>query len=517
MTLRIIPLFVTEGKGKNNDLVARGVKKKMRVLFAASEVEPFAKTGGLADVAGSLPPALERLGHDVKIIMPKYGMISEVEWGLKRLKEFTVPMGEKNHRITLWNGMLPNSSLEVYFLSTPFFSRRDAPYQENGKDYPDNPEAFALFCKALLEVPKLQNWHPDILHFNDWQTALALAYRKADLARDPFYLMTGTLFTIHNLAFQGVFQKSVFPILGLPESYFTSDTLEFYGKINFLKSGIVFADLLNTVSPTYSKEILEPEFGCGLEGLIRQRQDDLYGILNGADYQKWNPANDRSLSRGYSPKSMEGKRVCKNSLQRKCKFPEKDVLLIGIVSRLTHQKGMALVLEVIEELTSLNLQMVVLGVGEPELEAQFKKASEKCRDKLSVHLTFDDKFSHRVMAGSDLFLMPSIFEPCGLSQIYALRYGAIPLVRKTGGLADTIMDATPKNLMRHAANGFQFETASSHSLLTALRLALSYYQDRPNWNNLVQTAMSADFSWDRSAKEYEKLYQIALAKLKSSA
>lgn len=486
----------------------------MRILYASSEVYPFAKTGGLADVAGALPPALERLGHEVKIIMPKYKAISENQWGLKRLREFTVSLGGKKHSVVLWMTDLPKSSVELFLLSCDPLSDRIGFYQDNGKDYPDNLEAFSLFCRALLEVPKLLNWPPDILHLNDWQTALTLAYLRSHFKKDSFYKTSGTVFTIHNLAFQGIVPGSLFPKLDLPGDYFTPETLEYYGNVNFLKAGLIFSDVVTTVSPTYSREILTPEFGCGMEGLLQNRQKELFGILNGADYQKWNPANDRSLPRGYSLKALEGKEVSKRSLQRKCKFPEKDIPLIGMVSRLTPQKGTDLVIDLIEELISLDLQMVILGVGDPELEERFKEARGRYGEKISVHLTFDEKFAHRVIAGSDIFLMPSRYEPCGLSQIYALRYGAIPLVRKTGGLADTIIDATPRNILSRIANGFMFETGTPHSLLTAIRLAICLYQDRPVWNSLIRAAMSADFSWDRSAKEYIQIYQVALDKVK---
>ncbi|MFI5303358.1 MAG: glycogen synthase GlgA [Nitrospiria bacterium] len=486
----------------------------MKVLFASSEVFPFAKTGGLADVAGSLPSALARLGHEVKIIMPKYGFIWENQWGLKKIEDFPLEFGGRTYPIMLWTVNLPKTSVEVLFISGGPLSLRDGLYQENGVDYPDNLEGFALFCSALLEVPKRLNWPPDILHVNDWQTSLALAYFKVNHKDDPFYKKTGTVFTVHNLAFQGIFPETLFPILNLPREVFTSSALEFYGKINFLKAGIVFADVITTVSPTYSREILSPEFGCGLEGLIHEREKDLFGILNGADYQKWNPAQDRALPRGYSMKAIEGKKVCKKTLQRKCKFPELEVPLVGIVSRLTVQKGMDLVIDLIEELACIDLQMVILGVGDHEMEDKFKKASENFRDKISVHLTFDENFSHRVIAGSDIFLMPSRFEPCGLGQIYALRYGAIPVVRKTGGLADTIIDATPSNLNLNRANGFTFESATAHSLLNSIRLAICLYQDRGSWDKLVRVAMSAELSWDRSAKEYIKIYQIALDRRK---
>ena len=489
----------------------------MKILFASSEVYPFAKTGGLADVAGALPVALEKMGHDVKIVMPKYSLISDAEWKLKRLTGFDVAAEPAPVPVELFSGVVPKSNVEILFLGYDLLQRRKGIYQEKGKDYPDNIEVFSIFCRAILSIPRLLNWPPDILHLNDWQTALVPSYLRYNFRDDPFLRNAATVMTIHNLAFQGIFPGETFPLLGLPEELFTPEYIEYYHQINFLKAGIVFSDVITTVSPTYSREILQPEWGCGLEGLIRKREKRLFGILNGADYEIWNPAQDRSLHRGYSAKALEGKKECKKALQRKCKFAELDVPLIGIISRLTHQKGIDMVADLLDELFLLDLQIIVLGIGEAELEERFKKASERFRDKLSVHLTFEEKFAHRVMAGADILLMPSRFEPCGLSQIYALKYGTLPLARKTGGLADTVIDATPRNLESGKANGFLFETASPHALLTTLRLALSIYPKKPVWNKMVRTAMSSDLSWEHSAAEYLSLYQNVLDLKKSRA
>ncbi|MBI1821222.1 MAG: glycogen synthase GlgA [Nitrospirae bacterium] len=486
----------------------------MRILYASSEVFPFAKTGGLADVGGSFPSALERLGHEVKVIMPKYAVIPGDQWEFKKVKDFTLRIGKKDHFLTLWKSHLPRTSVEFLFLSSPLFFNHNGLYSENGKDNPDNLEGFSVFSRAVLEVPKLLNWKPDILHANDWQTGLIFAYLKTRLRGEPLYQKTGTLFTIHNMAYQGLFPGSDFPKLDLPRDAFTPDTLEFYGQINFLKGGLVFADILNTVSPTYSQEILTPEYGCGLEGILQKRRGDLFGIINGADYQKWDPARDPYLPRCYNAKSLEGKSICKKTLQGRCKFPQKDVPLVGIISRLTAQKGIDLVLGILEELMCLDLQVVILGLGEPDLEKKLLREARRFNDRLSVHLTFDESFAHRVEAGADLFLMPSRYEPCGLSQIYSLRYGTIPVVRKTGGLADTIIDATPSNILSGHATGFMFETASPLALLTTLRFALCLFKDRPVWNKMVQAAMAVDFSWDHSAREYVKLYERALKNVK---
>ncbi|MHB8482614.1 MAG: glycogen synthase GlgA [Nitrospiria bacterium] len=487
----------------------------MRILYASSEVFPFIKTGGLADVGGSLPIALERLGHEVKVIMPKYSVIPGDQWDIKKVKDFTLRFAEKDHFLTLWTSRLPGTSVEFLFLSSPLFFNHPGLYGKNGKDHSDNLEGFSLFSRAVLEAPKILNWKPDILHANDWQTALIFAYLKTHLRKEPLFQKMGTLFTIHNMAYQGLFPGSDFSKLDLPRNTFTPDTLEFYGQINFLKGGLIFAEILNTVSSTYSLEILTPEFGHGLEGVLQKRRNDLFGVINGADYQKWDPAHDPFLPRCYSAGSLEGKSICKKKLQRRCKFPEKDVPLVGIISRLTVQKGIDLVLEILGELMHLDLQLVILGVGEPDLQERLQEGASRFKERLSVHLTFDESFAHRIEAGADLFLMPSRYEPCGLNQIYSLRYGTIPVVRKTGGLADTIIDATPSNILSGKATGFIFDTASPLSLLTTLRLALLLYKDLPLWNKLVQTAMAVDFSWDHSAGEYVKLYELALKRVKT--
>ncbi len=485
----------------------------MRILYTASEVAPFAKTGGLADVAGSLPAALARLGHEIKVVMPKYGGVKESQWKLKRRDHFSVRFAEQtDYPFTVWSGNLPGTEVEVLFLANDRLFDRSGLYQERGKDYPDNLERFSAFSRAVLEVPKLLKWSPDVLHCNDWQTALIMAYLKAHFAGDPSYQKIGTLLTLHNLGYQGLFPKHEFSKLGLPPEYFTPEILEFYGKVNLLKAGLVLSGLLNTVSPTYSQEIQTAEFGHGLEGVLQGRREDLFGILNGVDYQQWDPVRDPYIRHSYNRRLLLGKRLCKKSLQRECKLPLARVPLIGMITRFTVQKGMDLVIEILDELMHLDLQVVILGTGELAIQQKLMRAMNQYPKKLSVHLSFDEALAHRIEAGADLFLMPSRYEPCGLSQLYSLRYGTIPVVRETGGLADTVVDATPSNIASGKATGFVFETASSHSLLTTLRLALHLYKDCSLWERIIRTAMAADFSWNRSAREYVKLYELAIAK-----
>jgi len=484
----------------------------MRILYAASEVTPFAKTGGLADVAGALPAALARLGHEVRIVTPRYAVMNEKRWGLQPRGEFTVRLAGKDYPFTIRAGHLPETPIEVLFLENDRLFGRPELYQEKGVDYPDNMERFAAFSRAVLEVPKRLDWYPDVLHGNDWQTALAFVYRRFFFSSDPHFRKAGMLLTIHNLGYQGLFPGGDYPTLGLPPKFFTPETMEFYGKVNLLKGGLVYAGLLNTVSPTYSREIQTAEFGCGLEGVLLDRRADLFGIINGVEYRNWDPAHDPYLPQPYSARSLKGKRVCKEALQKECRLPVKDVPVIGMISRLTPQKGLDLMIEALEDVMRLNVQMVILGIGDPAIHQQLKQAARQNPEKLSVQLVFDESLAHRIEAGSDLFLMPSRYEPCGLNQLYSLRYGAIPVVRKTGGLADTVVDATPSNLADGTATGYIFEQASSHELLTTVRLALKLFREKDLWYRMMRTGMAADFSWDASAKEYEKLYQLAVEK-----
>jgi starch synthase len=490
----------------------------MRILFASSEVAPFAKTGGLADVSGALPAALARLGHDVRIVMPKYAAVDAQRWGLTPGDEIVVRLAGQESRFILWSGHLPetapNTTVECGFLANDRLFNRPGLYQEGGKDHPDNLERFSAFSRAVLDVPQAWRWRPDVVHANDWQTALTLLYLRTHtiggLGREPGVAPPATLFTIHNLAYMGLFPAGQFPLLDLPPRYFTPETLEFYGQVNLLKAGLLYATLLNTVSPTYSREIQTPEFGYGLEGLLRARQRDLSGVINGVDYAEWSPARDPHLPARYDAEDVTGKRTCKRALQKACGLPVKAAPLIGMVTRLTAQKGIDLVLDVLDELLQLDLQLVILGSGDPALERALQQAAKRAPAKLSVHRVFDEPLAHRIEAGADLFLMPSKYEPCGLNQLYSLRYGTIPIVRRTGGLADTVVDATPGNLAAGTATGIVFETASGHALLNAVRLALSLYRQDSVWPRMITSAMAADFSWERSAREYVALYERAI-------
>lgn len=484
----------------------------MRILYVASEVAPFAKTGGLADVAGALPAALAGLGHDVKVVMPGYRSGKDEPGKFAERGNIKVSLAGEDYPFTVEGGRLPETGAEILYLSNSRLFDRPGLYQENGKDYPDNLERFAAFSRAVLELPGLLNWHPEVIHCNDWQTALIPAYLKAHFPGDTRFIGTGTLFTIHNLAYQGLFPASEFPKLSLPPEFFTPESLEFYGKVNLLKAGLLFSGILNTVSPTYSHEIQTPQFGSGLEGLLHLRHNDLFGIINGVDYKQWDPAHDPHLKHPYDSRRLRGKRLCKEILQKESGLPVKEAPLIGMITRLTVQKGVDLVIDVLDEMMMLDLHMVILGKGDPDIHRRLEEAKDRYPEQLSVHINFDESLAHRIEAGSDMFLMPSRYEPCGLNQLYSLRYGTVPIARKTGGLADTIIDATPSNIAAGKANGFLIEHASPHELLTTVRLALKLFQGKDLWLKLVRNGMKADFSWGRSAKEYERLYRLAIEK-----
>jgi starch synthase len=488
----------------------------VRILYIASEVFPFSKTGGLADVAATLPKALVHFGHEVKIVTPKYAKVNEGQWNLKRQSTVSIKLAGKVFPFAFWVGRLPDSPVEVVFLDNDDLFNRTEIYQDQGRDYSDNLIRFAAFSRAVLEIPKQFDWYPDVLHGNDWQTALTFAYLKAHFAGHPRFAKVGTLFTIHNLGYQGIFPGDDFVKLGLPPEFFLPSALEFYGNVNLLKAGLIFSGILNTVSPTYRQEIQTPELGYGLDGILRMRTHDLYAILNGVDYDLWDPMHDKYIQHTYNPKDLKGKQICKEALQKECQLPVLNVPLLGMISRLSMQKGVDLVLEILDELMMLDLQLVVQGVGDLNIQRDLEEASRRHAQKFSFIPTHDESSAHRIQAGSDLILMPSRYEPCGLNHLYSLRYGTIPIVRKTGGLADTVTDALPSHLASGEATGFVFVGATGHSLLTTARLALNMYHQRRYWKRLIKKAMAAEFSWNRSARAYEDLYVRAVARAQAN-
>ena len=467
----------------------------MRVLYVASEVRPYAKTGGLADVAHSLPKALAELGLDVRVAMPKYREVATVASA-----EIPVAGREAHGHLET---ILPDHDPKMLFVCNDEFFDREGLY-----GHPDDAARFIFFCRALLELLRQTKWRPDIIHCNDWQTGLIPTYLKTIYANDPFYRKTATVFTIHNLAYQGCFPPETIQDAGLSWALFNSEELEFYGQVNLLKAGLVFADLLTTVSKQYAREIQTPQFGERLEGVLLSRAEDLYGVLNGLDYDFWNPQTDEFLKFPYGPETLEEKERNVAALREELKLPPSSGPLFGMVSRLSAQKGLGLLPDAVEEVVRAGGQLVLLGTGDDYFMKLARRLQRRFREHVRCVLRFDEPLAHRIYAGSHFFLMPSLYEPCGLGQMIALRYAAIPIVRATGGLKDTITDADASR----SGNGFVFEQPTGAAFADALRRAARCFADPPRYRALQLRGMSCDFSWARSAREYLKLYRKALRK-----
>jgi len=477
----------------------------MKILFASPEVVPFAKTGGLADVAGALPKALSCLGHDVKVILPKFKMVDGKKYDL--IKVYSGLKVEIMGRIELadvYEALIPGSNVMAYFISNDKYFNRSGLYQEKGVDYPDNLERFTFYSMAALEFVKKLGWKPDILHANDWQSALMIMYIKTIYKDDSFFSDISTVYSVHNMGYQGIFPSDQLPITGLSWEYFSMDSLEFYGKIALTKAGFEYADVINTVSETYSHEIQTPEFGHGLEGLLKERSKDVYGIVNGLDYDLWNPEVDTYIVKKYGPRNIEDKIENKKALQKQNGLPGSDLPLIGIISRLADQKGFDILAEDMENIMHLKIQFVLLGTGEPKYHDLFLDMKRKYPDHIGVNLGFDAALAQMIYAGSDMFLMPSRYEPCGLGQLISYKYGTIPVVRKTGGLADTVFDEM---------TGFVFEEYSAKALHDAIKRAITAYNNKKRWASLIRSVMILDYSWNASAKKYVDLYRKALEKV----
>ncbi|HZL72203.1 MAG TPA: glycogen synthase GlgA [Planctomycetota bacterium] len=477
----------------------------MKIAEITPEVAPFSKTGGLADVTGALPHHLAELGADVVVVSPLHRSVEafELNRSNRRLK---VPMGDKTVECGIATALIPGTHVTSVFIDHPDYFDREFLYGPPDGDYPDNAERFSFFARAALEFFKSGGEIPDIVHAHDWQSALAPVYLKTSLALA--FPKTKSVLTIHNLAYQGLFPAADMETADLDPALFNWKQLEFFGKMGFLKGGIVFADALTTVSPTYAKEILTPEMGCGLDGVLQDRADKLHGILNGVDVREWSPENDRHLPATYSATHLKGKSSSKRELQRRSKLADRrDVPVFGFIGRLVEQKGVDLLCAAAERLMALDIQVVVLGSGDPRLSDMLTRLAATHPDKISVTLGFDNALAHLIEAGSDAFLMPSRFEPCGLNQIYSLRYGTIPIVRRTGGLADTIEDATPENLKKGKATGFVFDEPTPDALMEAVDRALALWKDNKAWGRIVQSAMKKDFTWGPSAKRYLDVFR----------
>ncbi len=479
----------------------------MKILFASSEAQPLIKTGGLADVSGSLPAALKARGEDVRLILPAYRGVPTKAGTLEEVARLDLPAARSPVRIL--RGQVPDSAVPLYLVdASSYFDRPGGPYTgPDGHDWPDNAARFALFSRAVCQLALNQaglDWQPDVVHCNDWQTGLVPSLLAMETRRPA------TIFTIHNLAYQGVFDWRTFEDLELPYELWSMHALEFYGQMSFIKGGLSFADRINTVSPTYAEEIRTPEFGCGLEGLLTHRAGQLSGILNGVEYEAWNPETDRLIPARFSSTDPSGKADNKRALQAHFGLEERvELPMLGMVGRLVEQKGVDLVLAILDRLMDMPLQLVILGTGQHKLEVALRGAA-KNYPHLGVEIGYDEKLAHLIEAGSDLFIMPSRFEPCGLNQMYSLRYGTLPVVRRTGGLADTVVDADARALADGRATGFVFDEATPAALLEAIERALALHGDAAGWRRVMTTAMRQDFSWDLSAGSYLSLYRDAM-------
>lgn len=472
----------------------------MKILFASSEAYPLIKTGGLADVSGSLPRALHNLGHEMRLVIPGYQVVMAQPLRRRSVATFI----QDDYEVTLWQTTLPGTRVTVWLVDCPaLFDRPGNPYHdEEGVPWDDNAQRFALFCRVVSRLSLDQvglGWSPDIVHCNDWQTGLVAVELRHTWPRPAI------LFTIHNLAYQGLFTHETFQALQLDEELWRFDRLEFHQQLSFIKGGLVYADRINTVSPRYAEEIQTVPFGHGLDGLLRHAGERLCGILNGIDEREWNPGSDPNLVQRYNRRSLEKKRDNKTALQREVGLPEKGELpLIGVVGRLVQQKGIDLLLEILPKLLQQPLQLVVLGSGERELESALIAIATAFPEQVAVVIGYDEALAHRIEAACDIFLMPSRFEPCGLNQIYSLRYGTLPVVSPVGGLFDTVVDSGAQG--RSDATGFVMNAVSGAALLEALSRALGCFSDKERWRQLQHNAMSKEFSWQRSAKEYLLLY-----------
>jgi len=484
----------------------------LKVLFVSSEAVPFAKTGGLADVSGALPKALKEIGVDVRLVLPFYRMAREQKFKYQLLSEdLEVTLGNQSLKGNVQGLLDWENDFPVYLIEKEEFYDRSNLYGTPKGDYFDNAERFIFFSKMVFALCEKLNFFPDIIHCNDWQSGLIPCYLKTVFKKEPLFAKTASIFSIHNVAYQGLFTKDAFAVSGLPQELFSIAGVEYWGKISFMKAGIVFADIINTVSETYSQEIQTEEFGYGVDGMLRARKKDLYGVLNGADYEEWNPATDKLIASTYSSKDLASKLKCKQDLLKSFNLPEEIISLplLGVISRLADQKGFDLLAQIMDKLMKMDLGFVLLGTGDEKYHELFTLIGKKYPKKTGIKIAYDNTLAHKIEAGCDMFLMPSRYEPCGLNQIYSLKYGTIPIVRATGGLDDTIQEFNPAS---GKGTGFKFKHYDANELLKTIKKALTLYHDRGKWEKLTQNAMEADFSWKISAKKYAELYQKALTK-----
>ena len=479
----------------------------MKILLASSEVHPFSKTGGLADMAAALGKALARAGQEVRIVTPLYRGIREKFPKMRRVDwQFSLPLGAKWEQGALWS-LKAESNLEIFFVDHPAYFDRAGIYLENNLSYPDNADRFIFFSKCVVNLARYSPWQPDVVHVHDWQVGLVPALMLHQHRADGWGQPPPTCLTIHNLAYQGIFPPEAFSLTNLPEEYFTLTGAEYFGQLNCLKAGIVYADVITTVSPRYAREITTEAMGCGLDDQLRLRRKSLFGILNGVDYEEWNTTENAYLAKPYSATRMAGKSANKAALQKEIGLPvNPKIPMFATISRLAEQKGVDIELGALQEMLSANIQFVLLGSGSPVYESGYRELMRRFPQKVAVRFGYDEGLSHRIEAGSDFFIMPSQFEPCGLNQMYSLRYGTIPIVRATGGLDDSVIDFTQD--AQHS-NGIKFQEYSVRALAKAMRKALVIYSDTTLLRRFRQNAMKTDFSWDKTITEYSKAYESA--------
>jgi starch synthase len=484
--------------------------ERLKVLFLSPEAVPFAKTGGLADVAGSLPGALKHLGIDIRIILPLYKMVRQSDIRKKPIiDKLKIPLGGENLTARVWEakgiGRVP-----IYFLERDDLFDRPNLYGNAQGDYYDNLERFSFYCHGALRIAEKLSFTPDLIHCNDWQSGLVPALIIGPYVKNPLVGQAKTIFTIHNLGYQGIFPAEKLWITGLPrDTFFQMEGLEFWGNISLLKAGIVYSDAITTVSPTYARQIQSNGYGMGMEGILHHRKAYLQGILNGVDYKVWNPATDCHLTSKYSPRKLAGKNLCKESLIKEMNLNQSLIQkpLLGMISRLDSQKGVDLLVKILDDILSLDVGLVLLGAGNPSMQRALTKIAENNPGRVGMTIGFDEPLAHRIMAGTDMFLIPSRYEPCGLTQMYALKYGTIPIVRATGGLQDTI---TPFNPQTGRGNGFTFTEYKPKAFFASILNAVDLYYNTASWKKLQNNAMREDYSWDRSARSYLDLYHSIL-------
>jgi starch synthase len=484
----------------------------MKVLFLSPEAVPFAKTGGLADVAGSLPVALKRLGVEVHLVLPFYRVVREGNFEYRLLlKDLKVPLGNAELAARVW-GSSTEEEAPLYLIEREDMYDRPNIYGNSLGDYYDNLERFTYFAYGALRIAEELDFKPHVIHCHDWQTGLIPALLRGPFRSSSWFSDTSTVFTIHNVGYPGLFPADRLPVTGLPPAdFFHPEGLEYYGKISLLKAGIVYANVVTTVSEKYAQEIQTREYGMGMEGILKHRQAFLHGILNGVDYRLWDPARDSHLTAKYSPQKMSGKQQCKKALIQEMALDTALMKkpLLGMVSRLDAQKGLDLLVKILDDILALDVGLVVLGSGDERIQGAIQEAAQRRPGRIGLTIGFDEPLAHRIMAGVDIFLIPSRYEPCGLTQMYALKYGTVPIARATGGLDDTIVPFDPKT---GGGNGFKFSAYEPNAFLEAIRKAVDLFQDPKAWQSLIANGMKEDFSWDRSARRYMELYRSLIEK-----